>query len=68
MKTFFAGTFSHAVALMLAVWPLSSTANQFVDDYGQVHVLFQSPKIVASAHTAAAFLHLGKLVYFELFT
>lgn len=34
--------------------------NQFVDDYGKVHVLFHQPKIVASAHTAAALLHLGK--------
>lgn len=33
--------------------------NQFLDDFGNVHVLFDEPRIVASATTASSLLHLG---------
>ena len=50
-------------SLVISVWLLSlatiAEANQFVDDYGQVHVLRDAPRVFCDAKTAISLLHAG---------
>lgn len=41
-------------------------ANQFVDDYGRVHILRDKPRIFCSAYTAVGLLHLGTFFPFNV--
>lgn len=52
-----------ALTFLLATASLSR-ANQFVDDYGRIHILRDEPRIFCSAFTAIGLIHLGALLSF----
>ena len=58
---------TRSLPYLVGTWFLSTfffftkgvVGNQFLDDYGDVHILYEEPRIIAEAYTAISLVHFG---------